>query len=369
MRITDYTVEKLVVPERVVSDSQIHVLELDEFEYVYLKLETDTGTRGIGYSVVDMESPESRSVSALRKQMGEIATEFVGESPFRLINQQSRHRGGLITYYSSESYGTGLRRAIDYALWDLCGKHLDLPVYQLMGGEDPEVPVYGSGLGYSLSDDELRSLYETFKQSGITAAKVKVGYPTLERDLERLSIAREVMGSDATLMVDANEAWSPKQAIRRIRGYRDAGFDIYWVEDPTFRKDREGIRRVVEGIPFAHVNTGEYCGFEEKRAILEHGACDILNVHGFTPARRAATLAHSYGVPIATGTDHAGDVSAVHVGAAIDEVDYVEFTMQRFFDLAEDPYEFEDGKAIAPSQPGHGVEIEPSVIEEFKAEA
>jgi len=367
MELTDYRLEKLVVPDRLVSDSAIDDLELSTFEYVYLELEASTGERGIGYSVIDMESPGSRPVGVLRDAFETISEELLGESPFRLVNHLTRHRGGQVAYHASESYGTGLRRAIDYALWDICGKHLDMPLYELMGGDDPTVPVYASGLAFASDDDAVRELYGRARDWGMRAAKVKVGYPTVEEDIQRLELVDDVFDGDCTLMVDANEAWSAKETIRRARAYRDAGFDIYWIEDPMFREDVAGINRVVESVPFAHVNTGEYCGFEGKRELLETEAVDILNVHGLSPARRAAHLAHSYGVPVSTGTDHAGDVSAVQVGAALPEVVFAEFTMQRFFELAEDAmFEIEDGYAIAPDRPGHGVELAESTVEEFR---
>jgi L-alanine-DL-glutamate epimerase-like enolase superfamily enzyme len=365
MRITDYRVEKLVVPERLVSDSAIDDLVLDEFEYVYLELETDTGERGIGYSVVDMESPASTPIDVWRARFEEIFAELDGASPFQVRNSLSRHRGGMVAYHASESYGTGLRRAVDFALWDLCGKHLNMPVYRLMGGENPKVPVYASGLAFASDDDEVVELYERARDMGIQAAKVKVGYPTVEEDIERIRLVRDVFDGDCTLMVDANEKWSAKQTMRRARACEEAGLDIYWIEDPMFRDDVAGLERVAEQVQSAHLNTGEYCGFEGKRELLEHGAADVLNVHGLSPARKAAHLAYSHAVPIATGTDHAGCVSAVQVGAALPEVTYAEFTMQRFYDIAGQPFDIEDGYAIAPDTPGHGVELSEDTIQEY----
>lgn len=366
MHLTDYRLEKLVVPDRTVSDSAIAELELDTFEYIYLELEVDSGKRGIGYSVVDMESPASTPTDVWRDRFAEIWKELKDESPFQLLNSLSRHRGGMVAYHASESYGTGLRRAIDYALWDICGKHLEMPVYRLMGGDNPRVPVYASGLAYASSDEEVVEFYERAHEMGINAAKVKVGYPTVEEDIERMELVQSVFGDDCTLMVDANEKWSAKETIRRAHAYDQAGFDIFWIEDPMFREAVEGIGRVAEQIPFAHINTGEYCGFEGKRELLEHGGADILNIHGFSPARKAAHLAYSFAIPIATGTDHAGCVSAVHVGAALPEVSYAEFTMQRFYDLTDQPFEIEDGYAIAPDRPGHGVELSEDTIQEYK---
>lgn len=367
MELTDYRIEKLVVPDRHVSDSAIADLELTDFTYAYVELEASTGERGIGYSVIDMEQPAARPVGMLRDAFDTISEELLGNSPFQLVNELTRHRGGQVSYYSSESYGTGLRRAIDYALWDICAKHLELPLYRLLGGTDPKVPVYASGLGFALGDDEIVELYERAREWEMNAAKVKVGYSTVEEDIERVRLVSQVFDGDCTLMVDSNEAWTPKETVRRMNAYEDAGLDIYWIEDPIFREDVDGIARAAESITTAHLNAGEYCGFEGKRELLENGAADVLNIHGLSPAREAAHLAHAYSVPVATGTDHAGDASAVQLGAALPEVVFAEFTMQRFFDLAEEPpFEIENGYAIAPERPGHGVTLSESTIDEFK---
>jgi L-alanine-DL-glutamate epimerase-like enolase superfamily enzyme len=216
-----------------------------------------------------------------------------------------------------------------------------------------------------VTDDKLTALYEAFAAMGIEAAKVKVGFPTVEEDIERLVLVREVFGRDCTLMADANEAWSPKEAIRRLQAYRDAGIDLHWIEDSTFRGNVSGVQQVVNVIPFTAVNTGEYCGFEGKRRLLENGASDILNVHGITPARKAAHLASACGIPLSTGTDHAADHCAVHLGAALPEVEYAEFVHQRFYDIADEPFAIEDGYAIAPDRPGHGIELPPDALDEY----
>lgn len=97
-----------------------------------------------------------------------------GGRPFRLRNELRLPGGGACP--------GGFQRAVDFALWDRCGKRLDLPVYELMGGADPAVPAYASGLAFEHSDAETRAVYETFADEGFDAAKVKVGYETVEED-------------------------------------------------------------------------------------------------------------------------------------------------------------------------------------------
>lgn len=374
MEITGGTVTKLSIPERYVSDSQVAQLDkhvggqhrkVETLEHAYLELDTTTGERGVGFAVVNMETPGELSPEMLGRRFEGILDEYVGESPFALVNAISRHRGGQINYYAGSSYGTGLRRAFDFALWDLCGKHLDMPVYEVLGGTDPRVPVYASGLAFPASESELRDLYGEFADLGIQAAKVKVGFPTVEEDMERLALVRDAMGNDPTLLIDANEAWTPKETIQRARTFRDSGFDIHWIEDPVLRHDLDGMRTVREALPFTNLCIGDYLGLEQKAAVLETGACDILNVHGFTPARQDAHLAIAHGTTVGIGTDHTTDIAPMHLGAALPEVEFMEFTKHRLWDLCDGPFDIEDGHAVAPNRPGHGVRIPDAVIEEF----
>lgn len=375
MEISAGEVKLLSIPERYISDSQVAQLpkhpggadrHSEELEHVYIELETDTDERGIGFAVINMETPGKLSPRMLRRRFEGILDEYVGKSPFALVNGLSRHRGGQINYYAGSSYGTGLRRAFDFALWDLCGKHLDLPLYELLGGNDPYVPVYASGIAFPASDSEVRNIYTEFADLGIEAAKVKVGHKTVEEDIERLTLVHNAMGNDPTLLIDANEAWTPKETIQKVRAFNESGFNIHWVEDPILRYDIEGMKTIRESLPETNLCIGDYLGLEEKAAILEASACDILNIHGFTPARQEATLAVAHGTPIGVGTDHTTDIAPMHMGAALPEVDFMEFTRHRLWDLCEGTFTIENGYAIAPSRPGHGIEIPEGIIKEFE---
>jgi L-alanine-DL-glutamate epimerase-like enolase superfamily enzyme len=141
-------------------------------------------------------------------------------------------------------------------LWDLQGKVLDLPLYRLLGDREKRVLAYASCLGFHLTHTEVASLFQQTLQMGFKAFKVKVGHRDLTWDLTRLAHVVEVVGMGARLMIDANEAWSPKEAISRLHAYREAGFNIYWVEDPCLRDDFVGLAQVAQAAPFCRLNTG-----------------------------------------------------------------------------------------------------------------
>jgi len=197
--------------------------------------------------------------------------------------------------------------ALDTALWDLRAKDHGVPLWRELGGSSDRAAAYASGLDMPLSDVALRTYYRDMaEQYGITAGKLKVGRDP-DRDLERLAIMRDaiVEGSGTTrpsLMVDANEFWTPKQAIRRISEI-ERQFDLVWAEEPVRRDDHRGLARVSHGIRAA-VATGEnLTSVSEFMPLLLNEAADVVQVSvqatGITTALRIAEMSDALGLPVA----------------------------------------------------------------------
>jgi L-alanine-DL-glutamate epimerase-like enolase superfamily enzyme len=351
MQITDYRLRKLDVPmDRPIGDSQIG--PLDTYEVVYLELGTDAGPTGIGFDAVNFAAAHQRPPEAVGRAFEPVGERLLGASPFERINRLDRPRGG--------NRGAGaFDRLVDTACWDLCGKHLDRPLYRLLGGDDPAVPAYASALAFHEDAGTVREWYRSFRDRGLDDAKVKIGFSTAEADIERLETVRDVV--DGRLMIDANEAFSPKQAVRRARAYREAGFAIHWFEDPILRDDYEGLRRVSRDIR-PHVNAGEYLDVDGKGHLLDAGAVDVLNVHGFSSGRAAATMARPHGVPLSVGNTPGS--LGVHVAAALPECEYIEFSHTGWRSLLADPVPIEESHLVAPDRPGHGLRFETEAFEQ-----
>ena len=165
-------------------------------------------------------------------------------------------------------------------------------------------------------------------------------------------------------MIDANEAWSPKEAIRRCQIYLDHGYDLYWVEDPITREDYAGYASLRTALPMTRINTGEYLGFTGKRRLLEAGGVDVLNVHGsIGMSRAAAYLAGDFGIPVSLGNTLLE--IGVHLAASLPEVLYLEYSDLTWNKLAKEPVRFEKSMAIAPDRPGHGIELDQGALAEF----
>ena len=354
MKIVDFQLHRCRIPlERPIGDSQ--VIFTEHFMTV-LELKADDGRTGVGFELQQgMPIPALAELEAQYRYNGWSAVE--GQSPLGMAMRISRPRGGNV--------GAGaLGLATETAMWDLAAQQAELPLYRLLGGTDPRVPAYGSTLDFHLDDDAFRSWMGHFTDYGMRGIKIKVGHPDVEWDLKRLALVHEVLGQEVDIMVDANEAWSPKEAIARMKRYDDEGFRIFWIEDPITREDYPGYAMLAAEISTSRINTGEYLGFHGKRRLLESGGVDVLNIHGqFQASRMAAHLAGDYGIPVSLGNTLLE--LGVHLAASLPECLYLEFSDLAWNRLAVEPVRFEGGYAVAPDRPGHGVTLDRDALGEY----
>jgi L-alanine-DL-glutamate epimerase-like enolase superfamily enzyme len=353
-QIVDYELHRLFLKLRLpIGDSQ--VLFTDHWMTV-LELKTDEGSVGVGFEL--QQGLPTPGLKQLKERFEHAHWPLLkGTDPGSEVLRISRPRGGNVG-------AAPMPLAVETAGWDLFGKQVELPLYRLFGGANPRVRAYGSTLDFHLTDEDFRMRLAEFREMGFRSVKVKIGHPDPSWDLRRLGIVHDVMGRDGDLMVDANEAWSPKEAILRLRLYHDEGFKIYWIEDPITREDYSGYAALRSLISTSRINTGEYLGFHGKRRLLESDGVDVLNVHGqFNQSRAAATLAGDYGIPVSLGNTIME--IGVHLAASLPECLYLEYSDLAWNQIAKEPIRFEDGFAIAPDRPGHGIELDWDAVARF----
>lgn len=354
-RIESYRITRFEYPRsRVVGDSQVR----SEWNYyATLELTSSSGQVGLGFfGALFQPLPPLAELNRVFER--EIAPSVIGQNPFSLANRVTRPRGGNI--------GRSIfAEAINQACWDLQGKELNMPLYQVLGGTKNRVPAYASGLDYHLTTDEVCNFFAAAAIKGFSAFKIKVGHPDRNWDIARLRAIWDAVGEEAIFMVDANEAWSPKEAIRRLHAYHDAGFtNILWIEDPILRDDFEGLALVAQEVPFMHINSGEYLDAHGKRQLMEHRAVDMLNIHGnITETMRAGWLASELGIPVTLGNTFCE--LGVHMACALPEALWLEYSFLDWNVLVEEPIVFENGYAIAPDRPGHGLTVSESARREY----
>lgn len=343
--------------DRVIGDSQVRI---DQSHVATLELIADTGAVGLGFAL-SLFHPLPDLTEIERVFRAEAWPGIEGEAPAAVVHRLARPRGGNIRGMSLP-----FAEAINQAMWDLAAQQAGLPLWRLLGGRDPEVRAYASGLDFHLSDADFTSLFSQAAALRFRGFKIKVGHADSEWDINRLALLRAAVGREAAVMVDPNEAWTPKEAIRRIHLYRKAGFEILWIEDPCLRDDFAGLREIRAACPFTHVNSGEYLDLHGKRMLLEAGGADILNVHGhISDVMHAGWLAGEHGVEISLGNTMLE--LGVHLAAALPEARWLEYSFQNYNHLVEIPVRIEGGVAYAPDRPGHGLILSESARRDHAA--
>jgi L-alanine-DL-glutamate epimerase-like enolase superfamily enzyme len=216
--------------------------------------------------------------------------------------------------------------AADIALWDLRARLLDLSLADAVGRAHHARPVYGSGGFTSQSDAELAAQLTGWVDDGIGAVKMKVGREPA-RDPHRVGVARDAIGDDVALFVDANGAYTRKQAVALARAFADHG--VTWFEEPVSSDDLDGLRLVRDSAPPGmDVTAGEYgSDLPYFRRMLDANAVDCLQADvtrcgGVTGFLRVGALADAHCLDLSSHT--APQVSA-HAGACVWHLRHLEY--------------------------------------------
>lgn len=196
--------------------------------------------------------------------------------------------------------------AVDAALWDLKARLLGIPLLRLLGPVRESVPVYGSGGFTSYPLDRLREQLCGWVAEGITRVKMKIGRDPAA-DLERVRAAREAIGPDVELFVDANGACTRKQALAFAEAFGELG--VTWFEEPVSSDDLEGLRLLRDRAPAGmSIAAGEY-GYDlfYFRRMLQAGAVDVLQADatrcaGITGFLRVGALCEAEPLPLSAHT-------------------------------------------------------------------
>ena len=216
--------------------------------------------------------------------------------------------------------------AVDNALWDLKARLLDVPLVSLLGQVHHAAPVYGSGGFTSYDDLQLTKQLQGWAAEGVPAVKMKVGRDP-DADENRVAVAREAIGDDVELFVDANGAYSRKQALYFAESF--AEFGVMWFEEPRSSDDLDGLRFVRDRGPAGmDIAAGEY-GYDifHFKRLLEAGAIDCLQADvtrclGLTGLLQVAALCEAHEVDLSA---HCAPAQHVAPCCAIRPLRHVEY--------------------------------------------
>ncbi|WP_092495115.1 enolase C-terminal domain-like protein [Faunimonas pinastri] len=260
--------------------------------------------------------------------------------------------------------------AIDAALWDLKGKLLDMPLVLLLGQLREAVPIYGSGGFTTYSDGEMREqLSGWVERDGCRWVKIKIGsHP--EDDPRRIALARSIIGKHG-LFIDANGAFTPKQALHLAETVRDQG--VSWFEEPVSSDDLPGLRLLKERMPAeVEVAAGEYAySLDYVRAMLQADAVDVQQtdasrIGGITGFMRSATLCDAFHTDL---SGHCAPALHLHAACAAPRLRHLEW----FHDHVRIEAMLFDGAPVAKegairpdlSRPGLGLEFRTADADQY----
>ena len=319
--------------------------------------------RGIGYTY------SNKSTAVVARDL--IQQTILGEDPFDIPALFSRMRR-LQRNYGREGIGATALSAVDVALWDLKAKLLGVSLAQLLGMVRPGASIYGSGGFTTYSDDQLRKQLGGWIDEGISRVKMKIGTEP-ERDLERVRAAREAIGSDAELFVDANGAYSRKQALDFAERFSNE-CNVCWFEEPVSSDDLSGLHLLRDRAPAGmDVAAGEY-GWDAMnlRRMLDAEAVDVLQSDatrcgGVTGFMECAALAEAHPLPLSA---HCGPSLHLPLACAARPLRHVEYFHDhvRIERMLFDGFCTPKNGVMYPdlSRPGLGLEFKHSDAERFR---
>ena len=410
--ITGVRVHDVRFPTSLDADGSDAMNKDGDYSAAYVVLETDSDLRGHGFTFtigrgndLCVEAARQRAiplvgrdVDSLLDDLGGIYRELASDSQLRWLGPEK----GVVHLAMA---------AVMNALWDMAARRAGVPLWRLLLDMTPEqlvdvadltylsdvltrdqalellraaeptrrqriddltarggYPCYTTSAGWlGYSDDKLRSLLQEAVDEGYRHFKLKVG-ADLEDDRRRLRIAREVIGWDADLMIDANQVWDVPQAIDWVNSL--AEFRPLWIEEPTSPDDVLGHAAIRKAVAPIGVATGEH-GMNRVlfKQMFQAEAIDFCQLDS---ARLASVneilsvylMAHKFGVPVCP---HAGGVGLCELVQHLSVFDYVAVSGSLDNRLTEyvdnlhehfvDPVIVADGHYVLPSQPGYSAEL------------
>ena len=260
---------------------------------VIIKLHTDNGLFGIGDTSpcpsFSEESPQS-VVSILRDY---LAPAVKGMDPLSI---ESIHR----RMDDAVKGNPFAKAAIDIAIYDLLGKHFNVPVYQLLGGcVRKEFPLLWPLMGGD-AETNYKEATEAV-QRGHRSVMIKVGHRDPDVEIERVAAVRKAVGEKIIIIPDANQGWTPQVAISCIRKMEP--YDVAWVEQPVPRWDIDGLVKVRESVNCQISADESLCSIYDAMLLTKRGAVDIVSVklqksEGFCKAKKIAAITEASNIPI-----------------------------------------------------------------------
>jgi L-alanine-DL-glutamate epimerase-like enolase superfamily enzyme len=346
-------------------------------ETLVVKAHTDTGLVGLGE--VDSSALVAKAIIEAplsHKICRGLAECVIGQDPFEIDRLIHRMYEGSI-FFGRQGAVIQAMSGIEIALWDLAGKVTGRPVYQLLGGGFRKTFRAYASILFGDTPDQTARIGAELKAQGYKA--VKFGWGPMGQseasDIAHVQAARESLGPDVELMVDAGLCWDTATAIRRAKQF--APFDLTWLEEPLHPDNVQGYARLSTNAPMRIAAGEEICDIKEFEQMMDVGGIDVVQVDvtrvgGLARAKRIGwgsaerhrlCVNHSY----KTGINIA---ASLHFLAALPNTHYFEYCVEQGAlrqHLTRRRFPVVNGDIGVPEGPGLGVELDEEIVRKYRA--
>ena len=361
MKITQVRLGRISTPLRVPFKTALRTV--NSVEDVIVELHTDTGAVGYGEAPPTGVITGDTTGAILGAIQDHIAPALLGRDLDEFEDLTAAVQKALV-------HNTSAKAAVDMALWDLLGQKYSAPVYRMLGGARKNIV---TDITISVNPpEEMARDARTAVQRGYDCLKVKVGKEP-EKDIARLSAIRGAVPKETCIRIDANQGWTPKEAVRILNGMQEKGLDLEFVEQPVKAHDFEGLKYVTERSYVPVLADESVFSPQDALTIMQMGAADLVNIKlmkcgGLYNALKIASAAEVYGVECMIGCMLEAKISvnaAVHLACAKQIITRVDLDGPVL--CSEDPIlggaVFNEKEITVSNEPGLGIKgIEPGKI-------
>jgi muconate cycloisomerase len=336
-----------------------------------VELETDDGLVGYGEAPLSMGPvfPEETWQGSTSLILDYFSNILIGKDPFD-VEEIMRE----LDLAATRNFTT--KFAIEIALFDLMGKKLDRPAYDLLGGGyQLEVPLSWS-LAIGDPEKDAKEAAERVEM-GHRIFKIKFGFLDPDTDIERLKAIREAVGDDIDLRIDVNQGWTPEVAIQTIRRIEKLDLRPSFIEQPVVAWDIKGLARITRAVETPIMADEGLFTLRDAQSLIELEAADIFAIKvmkhgGFLKSKQIAALAESANIPCYVGSNletGIGTLACLHFVVSTPMVTYgCELFGPKLLtdDILIDPVEYVPGMITCPPRPGLGVTLDQDKIEKYR---
>lgn len=353
-KITNVRVRSVLVPL-----SESHKTAngvITESPLVLTDIETDTGV--IGSSLIFTYTPAALLPTA--KLIQNIAPLIIG-NPIAPLEIEQKLTGKFRLLGTQGLTGMAIA-AIDMALWDALARAQNTSLVRLLGGTEKPIKAYG-GIGF---DGPLGSAKaaEMWQKRGFQGVKAKIGYPTVNEDVDVVRAIRSAVNEDTAVMVDYNQCLSPSEALERIHILNHEG--LTWIEEPTLAHDFHGQALVTQQ-SHTPIQCGENLwGALEINHAIRAGASnlimpDVMKVGGVTGWMRSAALAQAHNIRVSS---HLWPEISAQLLCCTPTAHWLEY-IDWWNPILASPLEIENGKTKVPTKVGSGIDWEEKSVNQY----